>query len=170
MTLFFVVLPGNLVNAYGFELAEHWKIYVPTMLVSAVLVFPLLRRVSSHQSEGRTLPWAFAVLAVTLALFSRTLPMPALLVVTTAYFLAFNLLEAAMPSMVSRMTGVNGRGRRMGVYTTFQFLGAFVGGVTGGLLLTVAGGTGALLAAAVICAAWAVAGIRVFQGRGAGFG
>jgi MFS family permease len=162
MTLFFVVVPGSLVKSYGFELADHWKIYVPTMLTSVVLVFPLLRRVSSHETERRALPWAFAVLAVTLAMYSRPLAMPALLAVTTAYFLAFNLLEAAMPSMVSRMSGVAGRGSRMGAYTTFQFLGAFAGGSFGGWLLASGGDHGALLTAALICAAWALAGTRIF--------
>ncbi len=133
------------------------------MLASAVLVFPLLRRVSGHESEGRSLPWAFLVLAISLALFSRILPMAGLLAVTTLYFLAFNLLEAAMPSMVSRMSGSAGRGHRMGVYTTFQFLGAFAGGAVGGWLFSVAGATNTMLAAAAICAVWALAGIRVFQ-------
>jgi MFS family permease len=90
--------------------------------------------------------------------------MPALLAVTTLYFLAFNLLEAAMPSMVSRVSGAAGRGSRMGAYTTFQFLGAFAGGSLGGWLLMVGGDRGALLTAAAICAAWALAGTRIFHG------
>jgi MFS family permease len=156
MTMLFVVLPGSLIDTYGLPLSQHWKLYVPTMLVSAMLVFPLLRRIANRRTEDRSLPWAFGVLALALGLFARHLPLAALLTVTTVYFLAFNLLEAAMPSMVSRMTGAAGRGRKMGVYTTFQFLGAFAGGMTGGWLLATVGGSATLLTASITCLAWAV--------------
>jgi MFS family permease len=74
----------------------------------------------------------------------------------TAYFLGFNLLEAAMPSLLARISGSRGRGRRMGVYSTFQFLGAFAGGVIGGGMLGWLGSGIALLGAAAACLLWAV--------------
>jgi len=73
------------------------------------------------------------------------------------FFLAFNLLEAAMPSMVSQLTGSTGRGRKMGLYTTFQFLGAFAGGVCGGWLLGSSGEVVTLSVAGLLCTLWAVA-------------
>ena len=72
-----------------------------------------------------------------------------------AFFLAFNLLEAAMPSMVSQLTGTTGRGQKMGLYTTFQFLGAFAGGLGGGWLLGFGGDVATLSIAGLLCAAWA---------------
>jgi MFS family permease len=155
MTLLFVVLPGELLRHHGMELSRHWQVYAPTMLVSTVLVFPLLRRYARSESEGRMLPLAFAGLGVTLALLGARLPLLGLLAVVSAYFLAFNVLEAAMPSVASRMTDSTSRGRQMGLYSTFQFLGAFVGGVTGGWLLGVTGGTFVLLSAGGVCVLWA---------------
>jgi len=73
-----------------------------------------------------------------------------------AYFLGFNLLEAAMPALVARITGTGGRGRKMGLYSTFQFLGAFAGGAGGGLVLAKYGGGVALAGAGGICLAWAL--------------
>jgi len=70
------------------------------------------------------------------------------------YFLGFNLLEAAMPALVARLTGGGGRGRKMGLYSTFQFLGAFAGGVGGGFMLSRFGGSVALLAAGGTCLVW----------------
>jgi len=70
------------------------------------------------------------------------------------YFLGFNLLEAAMPSLVARVAGSTDRGRKMGLYSTFQFLGAFAGGLGGGLLLAHFGGAFALALAGCICLAW----------------
>ncbi len=156
MTLFFVVLPGTLMSAYGLPLSRHWQVYVPTMVVSAVIVFPLLRRLAQGSREHQSLKWAFAGLGVSLGLFALSLPMPALLLGGTLFFLAFNLLEASMPSLVSRLTGTEGRGRKMGVYTTFQFLGAFAGGACGGWLLHHAGSINTLWFAAGAAMVWAM--------------
>ena len=157
MTLLFVVLPGMLISHHGFELAEHWKLYVPTMIASVVLVLPLLRRIGATGSEQVYLPWAFLALAVSTAAMTIQSSLLSLGVAIVLYFFSFNLLEAAMPAVVARVTGSQGRGRRMGVYSTFQFLGAFTGGVTGGWMLGHYGSTTALLVASTACFVWAVA-------------
>ena len=60
-----------------------------------------------------------------------------------------------MPSVLSRVTGSRGRGRKMGLYSTLQFIGAFVGGVAGGWLLARFGSAAALVSAGVVCLLWA---------------
>jgi len=85
-------------------------------------------------------------------------------VLLTVYFLGFNLLESAMPALLARVSGSRGRGRRMGVYSTFQFLGAFAGGISGGWLLGGFGSAIALLAAAGICMVWGIL-LKVVLGR-----
>jgi len=160
MTLLFVVLPPLLVGTYEFVLAEHWKIYVPTMFVSVLIMFPLLRKVGKRLAEHRMMPWAFFALAASMAamgLMDTGLGLVGLAVLMTVYFLGFNLLEAAMPALLARVSGSRGRGRRMGVYSTFQFLGAFAGGLSGGWLLGGFGSGIALLAAAVVCMVWGIA-------------
>jgi hypothetical protein len=154
MTLLFVALPPMLVGEFGFSLAEHWKIYVPAMLGSLILMLPILRRVGSNLSESRMLPWAFLVLAMAVGVLPVSPSLAALSVLLAGYFLGFNLLEAAMPSLLSRITGSRGRGRRLGVYSTFQFLGAFFGGVSGGWLLGSFGSETALIAASAACLLW----------------
>ncbi len=157
MTLLFVVLPGMLVSKFGFELEYHWRIYVPSMLGSVILVFPMLRRMAARKQEISAMPIAFLALGGTLGLISLSGSLVAVLVFTLVFFLAFNLLEAAMPSVVSQLTGTSGRGRKMGLYTTFQFLGAFVGGLGGGWLLGFSGDVVTLSVAGSFCALWAVA-------------
>jgi MFS family permease len=154
MTLFFVILPGKLIQHYELQLPQHWLVYVPTMLVSAVLVFPMLRKLAARNREPAALPWAFVGLGAALALFALPVPLPALLAGATLFFLAFNLLEASMPALVSHLTDAAGRGRKMGVYTTFQFLGAFAGGALGGWLLDRAGASMTLWLAALAALAW----------------
>jgi MFS family permease len=157
MTLLFVVLPGMLVSQFGFELAHHWRIYVPSMMGSIILVFPLLRRITAQNREKQAMPVAFLVLGVALGLMSFGGSLVVIGVLAMAFFLAFNLLEAAMPSVVSQMTGSAGRGRKMGLYTTFQFLGAFAGGLGGGWLLGIGGDVVTLSVAGMFCSLWAVA-------------
>ena len=157
MTLLFVVLPGMLVSQLGFELEYHWRIYVPSMLGSVVLVFPLLRRIAARNQERSALPLAFLALGGTLGLMSLGGSLAAVMLFTLVFFLAFNLLEAAMPSIVSQLTGSSGRGQKMGLYTTFQFLGAFIGGLGGGSLLGFSGDVVTLSVAGLLCVLWAVA-------------
>ena len=157
MTLLFVVLPGMLVNHFGFDLEYHWRIYVPSMLGSVILVFPLLRRLSAKKQEKRAMPLAFLVLGGALGLMSLGQSLAAMMVFALAFFLAFNLLEAAMPSVVSQLSGSAGRGQKMGLYTTFQFLGAFAGGLGGGWLLGYQGDVVTLSVAGLMCTLWAVA-------------
>ncbi len=157
MTLLFVVLPGMLVHIFGLELEYHWRIYVPAMIGSVVFVFPLLRWITVRNHELRAMPLAFLILGVALGLISLGGSLIAMMIFAMVFFLAFNLLEAAMPSMVSRLTGMTGRGRKMGLYTTFQFLGAFAGGLGGGWLLGYRGDVVTLSVAGVLCSVWAVA-------------
>jgi MFS family permease len=157
MTLLFVVLPGMLVSKFGFELEYHWQIYVPSMLGSVILVFPLLRRMAARKQEISAMPIAFLALGGALGLMSLSGSLAAMGAFALIFFLAFNLLEAAMPSLVSQLTGSTGRGRKMGLYTTFQFLGAFVGGLGGGWLLGFSGDVVTLSVAGLICVLWAVA-------------
>jgi MFS family permease len=152
-----VVLPGMLVSQFGFELEYHWRIYVPSMLGSVILVFPLLRRIAARKQEYSAMPLAFLALGGALGLMSLGGSLAAMAVLALAFFLAFILLEAAMPSMVSQLTPTTGRGRKMGLYTTFQFLGAFVGGLGGGWSLGFSGDVVTLSVAGLLCTLWAIA-------------
>lgn len=156
MTLLFVTLPPMLVDDFGLPLAAHWKLYVPTMFLSVLIMLPVLRRVGASLSEQRLLPWAFVALAGSVGLLPLGGAWPTLAALITVYFLGFNLLEAGMPALLSRLTGSRGRGRRMGLYSTFQFLGAFCGGVVGGSLLGSVGSASALAGAGAVCLGWGV--------------
>lgn len=160
MTLLFVTFPLMLVSRFQLGLQEHWKIYVPTMLLSVVIVFPALRRIGANLSEHRVLPWAFLSLAAALVAIPFSTQWWVLGAVVSLYFLGFNLLEAGMPAVLSRVTGSRGRGRRMGLYSTFQFLGAFIGGVAGGWLLSRFGGSAALVCAGLVCLLWGLVLMR----------
>jgi MFS family permease len=154
MTQLFVVLPGLWVDSHDFALAEHWKIYVPTMLGSILLILPILAVSGARAMEQKLLWPAFGLLGLSMLAMIYSASLMWLAILLMAYFMAFNVLEASMPALVARFVGSAGRGKRMGLYSTFQFLGAFAGGVGGGWLLGRWGATTALASAAVLCLLW----------------
>jgi predicted MFS family arabinose efflux permease len=124
------------------------------MVVSVVLMLPALKWMGARKTERLILPWAFGLLGIALILLAQGFSMAAMAGLMVVYFLGFNLLEAAMPALVARVAGSRDRGRKMGLYSTFQFLGAFSGGLGGGILLANLGGGFALVVAGCICLAW----------------
>ena len=60
------------------------------------------------------------------------------------FFAAFNLLEAMLPSLVSKYAPRDARGAAIGVNSSAQFLGAFAGAAAGGWLAEHAGDAGRL--------------------------
>ncbi len=132
-----VAVPALLVQA-GLPKAQHWQVYLPSVLGSFVLMggmFALERR--GHLK--RVFLAAILLIALVqlglLALSSGTPRLMALAALLFAFFCGFNILEATQPSMVSRMAPQAVRGTAMGVFNTLQSLGFFVGGWAGGSLI-----------------------------------
>ncbi|MCZ6831089.1 MAG: MFS transporter [Gammaproteobacteria bacterium] len=136
----FVVLPLIMEQALGLHRDQHWLVYLPTLLLSLVGMVPLL--VWGERKEH--LKAAFVVAIVLLAISQGLMGNPAGAVGFYAglwlFFVGFNYLEATLPSLVSKTVYAGGKGTALGVYSTFQFLGAFAGGALGGLTLQYWGG------------------------------
>ena len=106
---------------------------------------------------------AVALLLVAEALFAAAgASVLALSVLLFAFFAAFNVLEALLPALVSRLAPAQGRGLAIGVYNTTQTLGVFCGGLLGGWVARHHGAAGVFVACAVLVALWlsAAAGMR----------
>lgn len=131
----FVVVPPALVRYAGLALNEHWMLYLPLILVSAIPLFPLLA-LSDRPGWLRRV-FAGCVLALGGAQLVLALGHTSLIGIAAGlvlFFIAFNVLEALLPSLISKVAPLEAKGTAIGVYGTFQFLGAFVGGAGGGWL------------------------------------
>ncbi len=128
----FIAVPRALVERSGLPLAEHWKVYLPVVILSLALMGGALRRERSGGMRVLFLGAIVLVLAVQLAFATH----PGGLVVTalllTLFFTGFNILEASLPSLISKLAPGNAKGAAMGVYNTTQSLGLFAGGALGG--------------------------------------
>jgi len=80
----------------------------------------------------------------------------ALVIGIVVFFTAFNLLEASLPSLVSKVAPAGGKGTAMGIYSTSQFLGSALGGILGGWLFQHGGLSTVFLGCAALCLGWAV--------------
>ncbi len=115
---------------------QHWKFYLPAMVLSVLLMVPAIFFSEKRNLNTRMVPLAFLLLAASLWLFSRVQPDYAVVLgVMVLFFTAFNYLESTLPAMLSRRVTSRVRGAAMGAYTTGQFFGAFLGGLLGGWLL-----------------------------------
>jgi len=132
----FVVVPGWLVERAGLPLVEHWKLYLAVVTLSFVVMLPPLMMAERRGRMRVVFLVSVALLAGSQALFalqpSGLVPMAVLLFV---FFTGFNVLEASLPSLVSRLAPVDAKGTALGVYNTTQSLGLFAGGAAGGWVL-----------------------------------
>jgi MFS family permease len=131
----FVVIPVALVRYGGLAVTEHWKVYLPVVLGSFVLMAPLLLYAERRgRLKALFLGAIVLMLAVEAGFAAGYTNLHATVALLLAFFVAFNILEASLPSLVSRVAPQASRGTALGVYNTTQALGLFVGGAAGGWL------------------------------------
>ena len=155
MMAMFTVLPFVLRDNLNMQSSEHAWFYLPVLLLSVLGMFPLIIMAERKRKVKQVFVACIALLAVAeimlgtahQSLFAVTLGM-------MLFFLAFNVLEASLPSLVSRLAPADSKGTAMGVYSTSQFFGIFVGGAGGGLLYSYFGITSVFYACAVAAALW----------------
>jgi len=150
----FVVVPPLLVAA-GLALAEHWKLYLPVVLASfAVMVPPILYADRRNRPKPVMIGAIALLVAAEAALAATGAGIVSLAVLMLAFFAAFNVLEALLPSLVSRIAPAHARGAAIGVYNTTQTLGLFFGGLAGGWIAKHYGPGTVFGACAVLALAW----------------
>ncbi len=167
MTATFVALPILLNDRLEVPLTSHWKIYIGALLVSLVVAVPMI--MSDHRTgRGRLIGLAVTFLAIaqlglTFFSFSTTSVFIALVV----YFAGFNFLEAALPARLSVLADNEVRGASLGVFSSAQFLGAFVGGLVGGRFLGHGRPTDVFFVCALLAGIWlALQGFGRFRKQG----
>jgi len=157
LTAVFVVVPFALVETLGLERDSHWRVYVPVLAGSVLLMAPLL-------ILGMRREWTFwvfrsaifIVLIGQFVLFTGADQATLLIAGLMCFFIGFNLLEAMLPSLMTRLAPGYAKGTAIGVYNTFEFAGVFVGGALGGLLLGLFGGSGVFAFCVLATLAWLV--------------
>ena len=154
LTASFVALPFLLRSELSLPLTAHWKVYTGALLLSLAGAVPLILA-DGHRGKSSTLTIAVLLLLLGQLLLAfggfALVPVVAGLAL---FFAGFGFLEAGLPARLSILAAENARGASLGVFSSAQFLGIFVGGLLGGHLLESGRPTDVFLACAVLAGLW----------------
>jgi MFS family permease len=151
----FTVVPFALVRAGNLDAQHHWQVYLPVLLGSLVLMVPAIIYGEKRGELKRV--FVLAIALMTVAQVGLALSMDffwGLVAALFAYFVAFNVLEATLPSLISKVAPPEAKGTAMGVYNTAQALGLFFGGGVGGWLAQHQGFFAVFVFCAVLMVIW----------------
>ena len=158
-TAIFVVVPLALIDM-GLNLSSHWQMYLPVVMLSFGAMIP---PIFWAERTGRNKPAFLGAIALMgAAIFSFAVAPHQIMIwalVLFAFFTSFNLLEAFLPSWVSRVAPPEHRGLALGVYNTTQSLGLFSGGLLGGMMARHFGEHAVYLACAATILVWGIISI-----------
>ena len=157
----FVVVPVALKDS-GLDIDDHWAVYLPVLLGSFVLMVPGIIYGEKH---GQMKPvFIGSVALMLLAQLGLALGIGHFWGIVWSlffYFVAFNLLEASLPSLISKLAPASAKGTAMGVYNTAQALGLFFGGMFGGWLAQHHGFAAVFIFCVVLMAIWLLASLSM---------
>ncbi|MCH8492865.1 MAG: MFS transporter [Idiomarina sp.] len=163
LTAWFVTLPLQLVDA-GLAAQHHSWLYLPTLLLSFVVMIPMMLILLRKKQQVLGMRLAMLMLIISLsaiAVFSGQLW--GLVVSVWVFFIGFNYLEASFPALLTQHAPAGSKGSASGLFTTWQFSGAFVGGVAGGYLFQSFGAIGVMLFCISLLVCWLILSIGLLQ-------
>lgn len=159
----FVALPLIMTDA-GYLAKDHWKAYLITMLIAFVTVLPFIIYAEKYRKMKQVFLFCIVVLAlaeVTLWLSDNHLWV--IFVGIQLFFIAFNVMEAILPSLISKEAPAGYKGTAMGVYSTSQFLGVAIGGILGGWLYDFDGASTVFISGLVLTIVWFIISLTMQQ-------
>lgn len=150
----FQVVPGVLESTIGLPREQHWQVYLPAVLLSVLGILPLMRLAEKGGRPHLVFLSSIGLLFLSLALLGLVRDPWLFYAALWLFFVGFNYMEAVLPSMVSKAVDPAGKGTALGIFSTAQFLGIFVGGAAGGWVLQEFGVVGITELCLAVVALW----------------
>ena len=136
MTAIFVILPHQLSEVLGLSVRQQGLVYLPLLFIGFAIAIPFIIIAEKKRKMRQVFLGAIALMTAALALLALGSQVGVGIILgLLLYFMGFNLLEATIPSWISKRAPVANKATAMGLNSSSQFFGAFVGGAMGGLLL-----------------------------------
>ncbi len=137
MTAIFVILPHQLSEVMGLSVRQQGLVYLPLLFIGFAVAIPFIIIAEKKRRMRQVFLGALALMTAALAILALGSQVGVGIILgLLLYFMGFNLLEATIPSWISKRAPVANKATAMGLNSSSQFFGAFVGGAMGGLLLT----------------------------------
>ncbi len=135
LTASFIVIPKLLSDQLHLPVTQYWKFYLPVFTVALIGAFPLIFLSEKRRFVRGAVLSCVAIMGLSQMLLAYfELLSVWVITVLSVFFIAFTLLEAFLPSLVSKIAPIKSKGAAMGIYSTAQFLGIFLGGSLGGVV------------------------------------
>ncbi len=164
LTASFLVVPGLLHDVANVPPHDQWMVYLPVLVVSVVIMVPAIIVAEKHRRMKGVFVCAVAALAGSqMILYFGVGNLYALLAALTIFFSAFNVMEASLPSLITKVAPADAKGTAAGLYSSLQFLGIFVGGVIGGWAHQAGGTAGVFVLTTVVALLWLIAAATMKQ-------
>ncbi len=151
----FVTLPFALTSTGGLDKSEHWQVYLPVVVAGFFLMVPAI--IYGEKKAKLKQVFVAAVALMTAAQLGMALALSSFWLIVVwlgLYFIAFNILEATLPSLISKIAPADAKGTAIGVYNTAQSLGLFLGAALGGWLYSHHGAGGVFGFTSLLMASW----------------
>ncbi len=150
----FVVVPLLMRDA-GLGSGSHWQVYLPVLVTSMAAIIPFVIIAEKKRKMKPVFVGAIATLIIAnLGFMLLHDYLIGLIACLWVFFAGFNLLEATLPSLISKTAPGDLKGTAMGIYSSSQFLGAFLGGASGGWLYGQFGAASVFVFSAAVAASW----------------
>lgn len=157
----FLILPLIFQDSYAVAASQHWKIYLPVFISSIIIMVPFIVIAERKQAMKQVFVGAISCLIIATLIFISSQALWQTVLALTLFLAAFNLLEASLPSLISKTAPATQKGTAMGMYSSSQFLGAFVGGTVGGFAHHTWGDQGVFIAVLAVLAIWLLLAITM---------
>ncbi|MHB8885523.1 MAG: MFS transporter [Methylovirgula sp.] len=155
LTASFLAVPGLLATSLHLTQHTDWFVYLPVLVVSVALMVPAIIVAEKGGRMKEIFIAAIALLTVSLLALALAGGIGAVVVAALlGFFTAFNIMEAMLPSLVTKIAPAGAKGTATGIYSSSQFMGIFVGGAGGGLAFASAGTRGVFGLAMLFALVW----------------
>ena len=164
LTASFLVVPGLLGATLNLPVRDQWFVYLPVLLVSVAVMLPAIVVAEKYRRMKGVFVSAVAALGASqLMLYFGAGNLFVLLAALVVFFSAFNVMEASLPSLITKAAPAEAKGTAMGLYSSAQFLGIFVGGIIGGFAHQHGGDGGVFVLTTALALAWLLAAASMAQ-------
>jgi MFS family permease len=161
----FLVLPLVLRDDLAVDASKHWQIYLPVFAVSLVIMVPFIIIAERKQAMKPVFIGAIISLMVATLMFLNAQSLWLTVLALVIFFSGFNLLEASLPSLITKTAPATQKGTAMGMYSSSQFLGAFAGGAVGGYAHQLWGISGVYITVLVALCFWFLLAVTMKKPR-----
>ncbi|HXX26033.1 MAG TPA: MFS transporter [Pseudolabrys sp.] len=155
LTASFLVVPGLMRNTLNVSTQNDWMVYLPVLVTSVVVMLPAIIVAEKYRLMKPVFIVAVALLVASqVMLYLGGSDGSLLLGGLVIFFSAFNVLEAMLPSLITKVAPPDAKGTATGLYSSLQFLGIFAGGAIGGAINQLAGDIGVFALTTALALIW----------------